>query len=719
MDCGAACLHMVARHYGRFFSLEYLRDLTHINIEGVSLRGISDAAEHLGFRTLGAKTDYQTLVDDVPLPFIAHWRSDHFVVVYDIDDKHVKVADPGHGKLRLTKEEFLGGWLNDDYNPEGENKGTVLVLEKTPDFDAQEDVKTDKGGFAYLFSYFKQYPKLIGQLALGLIMTSVFAVLFPFLVQILIDEGISNENQNLIFIVAGTWFLLLLMRISIENLRSWILLHIGIRTKISLISDFLIKIVKLPMRFFDRQMTSDLVQRIYDNERVERLLTTSALLTVFDFFTVLMMSLVLLAYSWKIFVVFALFTGAYLFWVWTTSKTRKDLDYKRFDRASDNYNRLIELVNGMQDIKLHNAERNRRWAWESTEARLYDLSQRYLGVSRRQAVGMILINESKNILLVSMAAYLVIKGDMSLGMLTAVIYIISQINAPLNQVMQFAENMLEAKVNLERMNEIHQREDEENPEQKINIVPESGELRMENVTFSYEGGNTRPVLRNVSCYIPEGRTTAIVGGSGSGKTTIMKLLLNFYQPDSGDVKLGGIPLNNYLNTFWRSQCSAVLQDGYIFSDSIANNIAIGEEILDKKKLFEAVRVACIQDFIEQLPLGYNTKIGANGMGLSQGQKQRILIARAVYKNPKYVFLDEATNALDAENEADIMQNLEGFLHRKTVVIIAHRLSTVRHADNIIVMEEGRVVEEGPHEELLQSRAKYYNLVRKQLQRKGF
>lgn len=714
MDCGAACLHMVARYYGRFFSLEHLRGLTHINIEGVSLQGIADAAEHIGFRTLGIKTEYEQLAENVPVPFIAHWREDHFVVVYKIDKKGVWVADPAHDKYYLTKEEFLGGWLQEDYIPDGENTGIILVIEKTPDFDVQEDVKTDKGGFLYILKYFSQYPQLIAQLVLGLVMTTVLAVFFPYLVQILIDEGITNANKNFVFIVAGAWLVLLLFKVWIEGVRSSLLLHLGIKAKISLISDFLIKIVKLPMRFFDRQLTSDLVQRIYDNERVERLLTTTTLLSIFDFFTVVMMSVVLISFSWKVFLVFIVFTLLHVIWVTRTSKKKKDLDYKRLDRAADNYNRLLELVNGMQEIKLHNAERNRRWKWERTEARLYHLSKDYLAFSRRQSIGVTLLNETKNILLIAIATYLVIQGEITLGMLLAIMYIISQINTPINQLLSFAENVQEAKVNLERMNEIHQREDEENPEDKITIIPENGHLSLQNVTFSYEGGNTEPVLRNVSAFIPEGKTTAIVGGSGSGKTTMLKLLLNFYQPDNGAVKLGDIPLNNFMNTFWRSQCSAVLQDGFIFSDSIAANIAIGEKEIDQQKLFDAARIACIQKFIESLPLGYNTKIGANGMGLSQGQKQRILIARAIYKNPKYVFLDEATNALDADNEARIVHNLNKFLNRKTVVVIAHRLSTVRDADNIIVLENGRVVEQGPHEELLFKREKYYQLVRNQL-----
>ena len=715
MDCGAVCLRIIARHYDKFYSLEYLRGLTRINIEGVSMRGISDAAEHLGMRTLGVRLEYEQLEEEINLPCIAHWRGDHFVVVYKINKTHVWVSDPGHdNKLKLTKEEFLAGWLTEDYNPQGINKGVILILEKTPAFDEKEDVRTDRGGFGYLFAYIKEYKALLGQLILGLIMTSILAVLFPFMVQMIVDEGIANEDTRLIYTVAGAWFVLLMLRLAVENVRGWILLHIGIRTKINLMSDFIIKVVKLPMNFFDRQMTSDLIQRIYDNERIERLLTATTLLTLFDFITVLLMGGVMLFYDLRVFAVFAGFTAVYLVFVWYSTKRRKDLDYKRFDRAADNYNRLTELIHGMQEIKLHNAERAQRWEWERSEAKLYHVSREYLTATQRQQTGAVLLNEGKNITLILLSAHYVIGGEMTLGMLIAVMYIISQINLPLSQIMSFVRNLQEAKVNLERMNEIHRREDEENPEEKITIIPDQRDLYFDNVTFSYEGGNTKPVLRNISCCIPAGLTTAIVGNSGSGKTTMLKLLLNFYRPDSGAVTLGDIPLDNFKNTFWRSKCSAVLQDGHIFNSSIAKNIAVGEEEIDELRLFEAARIAQIKSFIESLPLGYNTKIGIDGTGLSQGQKQRILIARAVYKNPDYIFLDEATNALDTKNERLIINELNDFLRRKTVVVIAHRLSTVRDADNIIVLEDGKIVEQGPHEDLLFRREKYYRLVRDQL-----
>ena len=714
MDCGATCLRMIARHYGKFFSLEYLRDLTQINIEGVSLFGISSAAEHIGMRTLGAQVTYEQLVSDVPLPCIAYWRQDHFVVVYEASADEIKVADPGHGKFSWSKEEFLDGWLTDEI-PTANSLGTVLALEPTPDFFEQENVKTDKGGFRYVMHYFWRYPKLIFQLGLGLLVTTILAVIMPFLIQALVDEGIGANNANFTTVILGAWIALLLFRSVIEYLRGWLLLHIGIRANISLISDFIIKIVKLPMRFFDRKMTSDLLQRIYDNKRVEDLLTTSLIASIFDAITVFFLGVILLLFNWKVFIVFLVMTIAYVGWLYLFTKRRKELDYKRFDQANDHQNQLFEMVNGMQEIKLHNAETARRWAWERTEAKLFRLGTRYLAVTQWQQVGGNLINELKNILIIVFAAQAVIFGEMTIGALVAVMYILGQVNSPLEKLLSFFNAVQDAKIGLERMNEVHRRENEENPEEKIGIIPENGDLSLENVSFHYEGGNAPLVLRNIDLHIPQGKTTAIVGSSGSGKTTLVKLLLNFYAPIDGEVKLGDINLQNFRYHFWRDQCGAVLQDGYIFSDSIANNIAIGAKHVDRDRLLYAVRMANIQTFIERLPLGYNTKIGAAGMGLSQGQRQRILIARAIYKDPQYLFFDEATNALDAYNENVIMDNLELFLRGKTVVVVAHRLNTVQHADNIIVLEDGEIIEQGTHQQLVLREGHYFHLIKNQLE----
>jgi len=713
MDCGATCLRMIARHYGRFYSLEYLRELTYLDREGVSLLGISDAAEHIGFHTLAVKTSYDRLADDIPLPCVAHWNQNHFVVVYRATRKMVWIADPAHGKIALSREEFLERWATDE--EDGEPIGILLLLETTPEFYEREGHKTNKGSLNYLLSYFGKHRKLITQLVLGLIITSLIQLIFPFLMQSIVDDGINDQNLGLIYMVLLAQAVLFLSQISVEFVRGWMLLHIGVRTNINLMSDFLIKLMRLPVRFFDSKLTSDLLQRVYDHERVERLLTSTTLVTVFSTLNFIVFGLVLWYYDMTIFTIFSAATLLYIAWVVFFLRWRRDLDYKRFQQAAENQHALLELVDGMREIKLHNAEKQKRWAWERIQAKLFRISMDYLRIDQLQRLGASFINEAKNIVITIAAAKAVIEGTMTLGQLLAVQYIVGQLNAPLNQLIQFIRSTQEAKISLERMNEIHIQEDEENIEDKITILPEYGDLALENVTFHYSGPNSPMILKNVNLHIPKGKITAIVGSSGSGKTTILKLLLNFYKPSDGIVRLGDISLANVQNRLWRNQVGVVMQDEYVFSDSIARNIALGEEIIDKRRLLKAVKVANIQSFIESLPLGYNTKIGQDGVGLSQGQKQRLLIARAVYKNPDYIFFDEATNALDAYQEMLIMENLEEFFAGKTVVVVAHRLSTVMNADNIIVLEKGEIVEEGTHDELIHRRGAYYYLIRNQLE----
>lgn len=713
MDCGAACLRMVARHHGRYYSLEFLRNLTHQRKEGVSLLEISDAAEHIGLRTLAAKISFERLLNDVPLPCIAHWRQDHYVVVYAVSAKFVWVADPAIGNMKLTKEEFLEGW--ESVHEDGENRGVVMVLETTPDFYQKDGVSTDKGGFRYVYQYLTRHRNLVAQLVLGLAVTVILQLLFPFLIQAMVDEGVNSQDFDFVLLILLAWSVLFLSQMLVEHLRSWILLHLGVRANINLISDFLIKIVRLPIRFFDQKMTTDLLKRIYDNERVERLLTTSSLVTVFSSISILLMGLVLLYFDLTIFLIFLAGTMLHLMWVLRFMEARKELDYKRFDQAAENQGKLIELIGGMQEIKLHNAETQKRWEWERTEAKLFRVGMRYLAVDQRQRLGAQLLNELKNILIIVFAAKAVIEGSLTIGVLLAVMYILGQLNAPINQLVEFIKSAQDAKISLERMNEIHQRENEENPAEKITILPEVGDLRLEGVSFQYGGPGSPLILKELDLTFPKGKTTAVVGSSGSGKTTLLKLLLNIYQPTEGAIKLGDINLNNFQSRLWRSKCGSVLQDGYLFSDSIARNIGLGDEIVDDQRLFYATRMANIQSFIESLPLGYNTRIGADGVGLSQGQKQRILIARAIYKDPEFLFFDEATNALDAYNEMVIMENLAEFLSRKTLVIVAHRLSTVMNADQIIVLENGEVVERGTHEYLSRQQGAYYHLLRNQLE----
>jgi ATP-binding cassette, subfamily B, bacterial len=713
-DCGATCLRMVARHYGRVYSLERLRQLSYLDREGVSLQGISDAAEKIGFRTLGVKVGFKRLQEDIPLPCIAHWQQEHFVVVYKVANRRVYVADPKVGKIELEEQDFLNGWISDVVQTEPQ--GVLLLLEPTPDINHREDDEKSRTGFSFLWSYLTQHKRLIWQLGIGLLLGSIIQLIFPFLMQAMVDKGVQINDLNFVYLILAAQAMLFVSQVAVEFIRGWILLHIGTRVNINLVSDFLIKLMKLPMSFFDSKMTGDLLQRIYDNERVERFLTSSSLVTLFSVVNLLVFGAVLLYYNALIFLIFLIAAAAYFAWVVIFLQRRRSLDYRRFEQMAENQNSLIQLVNGMQEIKLHNAERQKRWAWERIQARLFRVNVQYLATDQMQRAGAACINEGKNILISVLAAQAVIQGDMSLGMMLAVQYIIGHMNAPLEALVQFILAAQEARISLERMNDIHERTDETlNEDAKVTVLPSNGSLSFNQVYFRYGGPHDPWVLQNINLVFPEGKTTAIVGTSGSGKTTLLKLLLDFYQPTEGSVRFGDLNLSNIHYQLWRSKCGVVMQDGYIFSDTIARNIALGEENIDRRKLLHAAKVANIQAFIEGLPLGYNTRIGQDGTGLSQGQKQRLLIARAIYKDPQYVFFDEATNALDAHNENIIMGNLYESFRGKTVVIVAHRLSTVRSADNIVVLEKGEVVEQGTHHELTYRRGFYYNLVKEQLE----
>lgn len=713
-DCGAACLRMVARYHGRHYSLEYLRELSYLDREGASLMGIADAAEKIGLRTLGVKTNFARLQNELPLPCIAHWKQNHFIVVYRIAGGKVYVADPAVGKVQLTEQEFMNDWFSGVYQTEPQ--GILLLLEPTPEFYEREGESDDRAGLNVLWQYIRPHKALVWQLILGLLLGSILQLAFPFLMQALVDKGVQLRDYNFVYLVLIAQGMLFFSQMAVEFIRGWILLHIGTRVNVNLVSDFLIKLMRLPMSFFDAKMTGDLLQRIYDNERVERFLTSSSLVTLFSVFSLGVFSLVLLFYSTTIFAVFFLAAALYFGWVFLFMQRRRALDYRRFEQMAENQSALIQLVNGMQEIKLHNAERQKRWGWERIQAKLFRINVDYLATDQMQRAGAAFINEGKNILISFIAAKAVMDGHMTLGMMLAVQYIIGHANAPLESLVQFLLAAQEAKISLERMNEIHEKPDERPKDAiRVSTLPDNGDLWAENVSFRYGGPHDPLVLRNISLIIPQGKITAIVGSSGSGKTTLIKLLLNFYTPTEGIIRLGDINLNHIEPALWRSQCGAVMQDGFLFSDTIARNIALGFDTIDQRQLIYAAKVANIHTFIEALPLSYNTRIGPDGVGLSQGQRQRILIARAVYKNPHYFFFDEATNALDAYNERLIMQNLRQVFENRTVVIVAHRLSTVRHADNIVVLDKGEIAEQGTHDELTLRRGLYYHLIKNQLE----
>lgn len=714
MDCGPSCLRMIAKHHGRNYSVQTLRERSHITREGVSLLGTSDAAESIGFRTMGVRLSLDKLAKESPLPCIAHWRQNHFVVVYKITRNHVHVADPAHGHIKYTREEFLQQWAST--KTEGEPQGICLLLEPTPDFYNQEGETRDKKTFRYLFSYVRPYGKFITQLILGMLLGALLQLIFPFLTQAIVDIGISNQDLGFITLILIAQLVLFISQASVEFIRSWILLHISTRVNISLISDFLIKLMKLPIGFFDSKMIGDLMQRIGDHTRIENFLTVSSLNILFSMVTLVVFGIVLAIYSLKILLIFLIGSGLYIAWVLLFMKKRREVDYKRFAQMADNQSNLIQLITGMQEIKLNNCERQKRWDWEKIQARLFKVNIKGLALNQYQQAGAVFFNQTKNILIIFVAAEAVVRGNMTLGMLVAVQYIIGQLNSPIDQMITFFRSAQDAKISLERLGEIHQQDEEENPEEpKVSTLPAKRSLSVRGVTFRYAGSHSDPVLKDISFEIPENKVTAIVGASGSGKTTLVKLLLGFYPPEHGEVKVGELNIRNINSNFWRRQCGAVMQDGFIFSDTIARNIAVSDEYIDREKLLHAVHVANIQDFIESLPLAYNTKIGQEGTGLSQGQKQRILIARAVYKNPEFLFFDEATNALDANNELVIMEKLDEFFKGKTAVVVAHRLSTVSSADQIIVLDKGELIEKGTHEELTKLKGTYYKLVKNQLE----
>jgi ATP-binding cassette subfamily B protein len=710
---------MIAKYYGKSFSLNELRTKSFITREGVSLLGISEAAEAIGFRTMGVKLPFEKMVVDAPLPCIVHWNQSHFAVSYKVKKNKISVADPAAGLITYTNEEFLKSWLSTSSN--GSGVGVALLLEPTPAF-YETEVATDKNtklGFNYLFGYLKTYRRFIVQLLIGLLLGSLIQLILPFLTQSIVDVGINTRNTPFIYIVLAAQLMLIFSRTVAEFIRRWILLHLSTRINLSIISDFLIKLMQLPMSFFDSKKIGDILQRIEDHSRIERFLSSSSLSILFSFFNLIIFGAVLALYSIPIFLIFFGGSAIYIVFVLFFLKVRKELDYKRFNELSRNRSSLIQLVNGMQEIKLNNCERTKRWEWERIQAKLFKLSVSSTRVQQWQEGGSTLINELKNIFITFMAATAVISGSMTLGMMLAVQYIIGQLNVPINEFVNFIRELQDARISLDRIGEIRLLENEEKPNNNLLVDFSANgkghDLRFEKVSFQYEGPHSPKALENIHLTIEEGKVTAIVGASGSGKTTLLKLLLKYYSPTEGKILLGHTDLINKSAREWRSQCGTVMQDGYIFSDTIANNISVSDEEMDTTKLLHAVRVANIQEFIEELPLGYNTKIGSDGTGISAGQRQRILIARAVYRNPHYLFFDEATSALDANNEKVIMENLDEFFRGRTVVVIAHRLSTVKNADKIVVLEGGRVVEEGSHAVLTATKGKYFGLVKNQLE----
>ena len=714
MDCGPTCLRMVARHHGKVFSLERMRQLAHVDREGVSLLGIAEAAQSVGFRTRAYKISFDTFRNDLILPAIVHWSQNHFVVVHKVTRRHVHVADPASGPVKYTHAEFLRHW-GQETDADGDPVGIALELEPTVDFyETEED--EDRPGFGFLWNYVRRHKRLIAQLLLGLVLGSALMLVLPFLTQAMVDIGIGNRDLDFIYVILVAQLVLFAGMISVEYIRSWILLHIGTRTNIALKSDFLIKLLKLPLGFFDTKFIGDILQRINDHNRVEAFLRSSVLNTVFSLFNIVVFGIVLAFYSVVILGVFAVTSVAYFVWILLFMRRRADIDHKRFKAYAENRSKIIQIIQGVEDIKLNNAEHPKRWEWEHIQSRIFHINIRSLAWEQYQSGGADLIIQLQGILISFLAAKAVIDGQMTLGMMMAVQFIVGQMSSPVSRLLHFVKATQDARISLDRLADIQRQDDEEDPtEVKLTELPDDTSLHLEHVNFRYGSEHSPLVLDDVTLTIPAGKTTALVGTSGSGKTTLVKLLLKFYEPVSGSAKVGPLGLRTMQAAAWRSRCGVVLQGGYLFSDTIANNIALDGRALDEQRLYDAARKANLLEFVDRLPLGFGTRIGDEGVGLSAGQRQRILIARAIYKDPAYLFLDEATNALDANNERIIYDNLQEVFEGRTVVVVAHRLSTVRNADQIVVLDQGRVVERGSHDELTAKRGAYYELVRDQLE----
>ena len=718
MECGVACLTSVLRHYGVDVGLSRVAEVCSATTEGVSMLGMKRAAEKFGLECLSARVTLEEL-KECPLPAILHWNQNHFVVLYGLGRKGSRycICDPGKGLMKMTEDEFLSHWLSVT-SADGKRKGVAMFLQPSDSFDAAKLTDDTKGAqrrsFGFLMQYIKRYRRYFGHILLGLLIGCVLQLIMPFLTQAIVDDGIRHGDIGFIWLILLGELMIVAGRTATDFIRRWLLLHISMRINISLVSDFFIKLLKLPMGFFDTKLTGDLLQRMSDHGRVQSFLTNQTLSVMFSMLSFAVFGVVLAVYDWLIFTVFAVGSAVYALWIVSFLRKRKIIDYELFEQQSKNQSKTYQFVTSMQEIKLQNCEQRRRWEWEDVQADLFAVQMKSLRLQQSQESGSIFINEVKNILITVLAATAVIEGQITLGAMLAIQYIVGQLNSPVEQLMGFLYAVQDVKISLERINDIHERRDEESMHGGGTALADST-IAFNNVSFRYDPNSPTETLKGISMTIPKGKVTAIVGASGSGKTTLMKLILGYYPAEKGSITIGDKSLGDYSIEWWRRQCGVVMQDGVIFSESIARNIAVDDGEIDGDRLEEAARIANIHEYIVGLPLKYDTKIGRDGVGLSQGQKQRILIARAVYKNPRFILLDEATNALDAQNERAIVENLREFYRGRTVVVVAHRLSTVRDANQIVVLDKGEIVESGTHEELINRRGAYFNLVKNQLE----
>ena len=713
-DCGPACLSMISSYYGNQYDLEYIREQSYLSRDGVSLLGISLAAQKMGFDTFSSKLSIQELTKHSgSQPCILHWNQNHFVILMKItksfSKKYYHIVDPEHGFVKLTEEKFKQSWLSD------QNEGIALFLSPLDEFYTQAPPKRKKMKLAFFLNYLIVYKKQIFTLFFMLLIGCCISIIFPFLTQNLIDKGVNNRDLNIVVLILLSQLGLYLGLIITEIIRNWLMLYVGTKISITIISDFLRKLLNLPIKFFDSKMMGDFYQRINDNERIEKFLTSQSLITFFSLITFLVFFGVLLYYDVRILLIYAILTTTAIFWSLFWLKKRKKLDYDKFQQKSKNQDSIYEILNGVTEMKLNQFDDFKREEWETHQNKLFKININILKIDQLQLSGFEFINQIKNILVTFFAATLVIKGSMSLGELLAISYIIGQLNSPVNQLVSFIRSLQDAKLSMERLNEVQNHPKEELENLKMIKKYSSAGIELKNISFQYEGPKSPFVLKDINLHIPDGKVTAIVGGSGSGKTTLLKLLLRFYEPTHGRIYYNGDNILTLSPKSIRENCGVVMQDGYIFSDTIERNVATSEKNINQEKIQLAIKIANIASYIEKIPLGCHTKVGGAGSGISGGQKQRILIARAVYKNPHYIFFDEATSALDAENERIIHNNLQNFFKHKTVIIIAHRLSTVKNADQIVVLKQGEIVERGTHDELVEKKKEYYNLVKNQLE----
>ncbi|WP_447641153.1 MULTISPECIES: peptidase domain-containing ABC transporter [Chitinophagaceae] len=724
MDCGSTCLRMIAKHYGRHYSADTLRQKAGFNKEGVSLLGISETAESVGFRSRGVKIGYLQLLQ-IKLPSILHWEQNHFVVLVDISKNRVRVADPGKGMISYTKNEFITRWISSE-SPDDEQLGIALLLEPTPVFYESNGEKEQKLSWRLVLQYVSQSRWQVTQVFIALIITSLLQLIAPFLTQNIVDTGINTQNLQFVVIVLAAQLMLSLSQTIVEFIQSRLLLRLSNILNLQILSDFWIKLTKLPVSYFNVHQTGDTLQRIGDHKTIQDFLTGTALKTTFSVFTFIVYAIVLIMYNVDLFFVFIIGSIVYFSWVQLFLRIRRKVNYQVFRLSAKENNATLQLIQGMQEIRLNNAEKQKRWDWENIQASVFKLNFKALNYSQWQSAGATLISQIQNIAISYIAAKLVIDGRLTLGAMLAIQYIIGQLSGPVSQWVGFVQSAQDAKISMERLNEIHQLPDEEVVNKMyIQQLPEGNKsIWINSLSFTYPGAGNEPVLENIRLHVPQGKVTAIVGSSGSGKTTLLKILLKIYEQYNGEIRIGnlalskgegGIRFDNLSHSYWRGICGAVMQDGYIFNDTIAHNIAVGQDAIEYERLMHSCRVANIYSFIESLPNGFYTQLGSDGAGLSQGQKQRLLIARAVYKNPEYLFFDEATNSLDANNEKEIVENLETFFQNRTVIVVAHRLSTVKNADKIVVLDKGKIVEEGTHEYLSSIKGKYYELVKNQLE----